>query len=249
LATTAKAKGLDVALEVLGEQQLLALQGPLAKDVMGKLLPDMDLTKMAFMTHKSVQLLGADMHLTRCGYTGEDGFEISVPAEKTVELWETLTSFAQVRPVGLGARDSLRLEAGLCLYGNDIDTTTSPVEAALTWTIGKRRRETGGFLGSDVILKHLNDGITRRRMAFVMPKGAPARGGENLLDPETGNTVGKVTSGGFSPSLKCAIGMGYADKPFNKSGTKLQVKVRSKTNDIEVQKMPLVPSQYYTGGK
>lgn len=241
----AKAKGMDVDLEVIEDHELLALQGPKAMEVMTKFVPDVDFVKMPFMTLAPMTVSGIPCHVTRCGYTGEDGFEISVPAEKTLELFELLTAEEAVRPVGLGARDSLRLEAGLCLYGNDIDETTSPIEAGLTWTVGKRRRETGGFLGEEVIMKHINEGITRRRMAFVMPKGAPARGGEKLLN-EAGDEVGTVTSGGFSPSLSMAIGMGYADKPFNKTGTKLQVQVRKRINAIEVKKMPLVPSNYYS---
>lgn len=240
----ARGKGMDVTLEVIGDHELLALQGPKAMETLAKMVPDVDFVQMPFMTSREMTVQGSVCHVTRCGYTGEDGFEISVPASKALELFETLISKETVRPIGLGARDSLRLEAGLCLYGNDIDDTTSPVEAGLNWTIGKRRREEGGFLGSEVILKHLNEGITRRRMAFLMEKGAPARGGESLLN-EAGDKVGTVTSGGFSPSLGMAIGMGYADKPFNKSGTKLQVQVRTRTNDVEVRKMPLVEARYY----
>ncbi|CAN8066491.1 unnamed protein product [Agarophyton chilense] len=240
----ANANGMDVTLEILDNHQLLALQGPKAMTVMSQLVPDFDFVKMPFMSCAPMSVGGVSCHVTRCGYTGEDGFELSVPAESTVQLFETLIGREDVRPTGLGARDSLRLEAGLCLYGNDIDDTTSPVEAALTWTIGKRRREEGGFLGAETILKHLNEGITRRRMAFVLPKGAPARGGETLLN-EDGESVGTVTSGGFSPTLGMAIGMGYANKPFNKTGTKLNVQVRSRLNAVEVRKMPLVPSRYY----
>eukprot|EP00177_Eucheuma_denticulatum_P007387 GFKZ01013445.1.p1 GENE.GFKZ01013445.1~~GFKZ01013445.1.p1 ORF type:complete len:459 (-),score=45.37 GFKZ01013445.1:1158-2381(-) len=241
----AKAKGMDVELEVVDDHELLALQGPKAMSVLAKFVPGVDLVRMPFMTCGEMDVAGIKCHVTRCGYTGEDGFEISVPAGKALEMFETLTAEDEVRPVGLGARDSLRLEAGLCLYGNDIDETISPVEAGLTWTIGKRRREEGGFLGADVILKHLNEGITRRRMGFVMAKGAPARGGEKLIN-EHGDEVGVVTSGGFSPSLGTAIGMGYANKPFNKSGTALKVQVRARINNIEVKKMPLVPARYYS---
>lgn len=244
----AVAQGKDVSLEVVEDHELLALQGPKAMTVLAALTNGAyDLITMPFMTARAMTVAGdITCHVTRCGYTGEDGFELSVPADRTVELFDALIARDDVRPVGLGARDSLRLEAGLCLYGNDIDDTTSPVEAGLTWTIGKRRREEGGFLGDEVILKHLNEGISRRRMAYIMPKGAPARGGEDIIDIESGNKVGTVTSGGFSPSLGKAIGMGYADKPFNKSGTKLAVKVRTRTNEVEVKKMPLVPANYYT---
>lgn len=241
----AKGKGMDVELEVVEDHELLALQGPKAMHVLSKFVKEVDLVNMPFMTCGEMELAGVKCHVTRCGYTGEDGFEISVPGGNALEMFEMLTAEEEVRPVGLGARDSLRLEAGLCLYGNDIDETTSPVEAGLTWTIGKRRREEGGFLGAEVILGQLKDGISRRRMGFVMGKGAPARGGEKLMN-DKGEEVGVVTSGGFSPSLGTAIGMGYANKPFNKSGTALKVQVRARVNDIEVKKMPLVPARYYS---
>lgn len=243
--SSARAAGLDVDLEVIEDHELLALQGPKAMATMTKFVPGYDFVKMPFMTGAVMSVMGIPCHVTRCGYTGEDGFELSVPADKALELFEALIAEEAVRPVGLGARDSLRLEAGLCLYGNDIDSWTSPVEAGLNWTIGKRRRETGGFLGEEVILRDLKEGTSRRRMGFVMKKGAPARGGEELIN-EDGEVVGNVTSGGFSPSLGMAIGMGYAKKPFNKSGTQLKVQVRSRTNDVEVRKMPLVPANYYS---
>lgn len=240
-----KTQGMDVSLEVIEDRELLALQGPKAKDVLASLVEGVDLTQMAFMTVKEMNVAGIPCVVSRCGYTGEDGFELSVPADRTIELFETLTARDEVRPVGLGARDSLRLEAGLCLYGNDIDDTTTPVEAALAWTIGKRRRKEGGFLGADVILKQLEEGASRRRMGFIMPKkGAPARGGE-MIGNKDGNGVGKVTSGGYSPSLGHAIGMGYVEKPFHKAGTELKVRVRSKVLDAEAKKMPFIPAKYY----
>lgn len=241
----AKQAGMDVDLEVVEDHELLALQGPKAMETMQKLSPNHDFVHMAFMSCVNIDVMGIPCHVTRCGYTGEDGFELSVPGDRTLELFEGLIAEDAVRPVGLGARDSLRLEAGLCLYGNDIDDSTTPIEAGLTWTVGKRRRESGGFLGADVILGQIKNGTSRRRMGFVMEKGAPARGGEALMNEE-GVVVGKVTSGGFSPSLGKAIGMGYADKPFNKSKTKLAVQVRSRTNAVEVRKMPLVPASYYS---
>eukprot|EP00183_Erythrolobus_madagascarensis_P007352 CAMPEP_0185846326 /NCGR_PEP_ID=MMETSP1354-20130828/2004_1 /TAXON_ID=708628 /ORGANISM="Erythrolobus madagascarensis, Strain CCMP3276" /LENGTH=407 /DNA_ID=CAMNT_0028546445 /DNA_START=97 /DNA_END=1320 /DNA_ORIENTATION=+ len=240
----AKKNGMDVDLELLENVELLALQGPKAMDVLAKLVADIDFVKMPFMTAQKGTLAGAECLVTRCGYTGEDGFEISMPTNKTVEIFELLTSAEEVRPIGLGARDSLRLEAGLCLYGNDIDDDTSPVEAALTWTIGKRRKEEGGFLGSDVILKQLADGIKKRRFGFVVEAGAPPRGHEPLFN-EAGEQVGQVTSGGYSPSLGRSIGMGYAEKPFNKTGTTLLVEVRRKRNKVTACKTPFVPSKYY----
>mmetsp|Transcript_34598 Transcript_34598/g.84739 ORF Transcript_34598/g.84739 Transcript_34598/m.84739 type:complete len:378 (-) Transcript_34598:85-1218(-) len=238
----ARTAGKDVILEVLEDRELFALQGPKAMSVLQTYVKN-DLTKMPFMVAAPMEILGTEMLVTRCGYTGEDGFEISVPRDKAVETFESFIDKEEVRAAGLGARDSLRMEAGLCLYGNDIDDTTTPVEAALTWTIAKRRRAEGGFLGSDVILPQIEKGTSRRRMGFVM-KGPPARGHEKIFTA-TGEEVGEVTSGGFSPSLGTAIGMGYAKKPFNKSGTKLMVQVRNRSYPLEVVKTPMVPTNYY----
>jgi aminomethyltransferase len=247
----ARARGLDVALEIIEDHELLALQGPRAMDALAALLgaagaknAGIDLARMAFMTARPMDLVGATCLVTRCGYTGEDGFEISVPKTHVLELFDALLARDDVRPAGLGARDSLRLEAGLCLYGNDIDDTTTPIEAGLTWTVGKRRREEGGFLGSDVILGQLRDGVDRRRVAFEVPKGAPARGHEAICN-EAGEEIGVVTSGCYSPSLGRAIGMGYCKKPYVKAGTPIQFKVRNRTIDAVIRKMPLVPSNYY----
>lgn len=179
------------------------------------------------------------------GYTGEDGFEISVPNSKAVGLAETLLSNPDVKLSGLGARDSLRLEAGLCLYGHDLDETISPIEAGLAWCVGKRRRAAFDFLGGDVIKRQLADGVTRRRVGFVSA-GAPARENSEILGPD-GQQIGRITSGGFSPSLKKNIAMGYIAKGFDKAGTKVKLVVRGKQNDGEVTKMPFVPTTYYKG--
>lgn len=180
-------------------------------------------------------------------YTGEDGFEISVPDEDAVDLAKAILekSEGKIRLTGLGARDSLRLEAGLCLYGNDLEQHITPIEAGLAWTIGKRRREEGGFLGADVILQQLKDGPTKRRVGLVS-SGAPARGHSEILDA-AGKVVGEVTSGGFSPCLKKNIAMGYVASGNHKAGTALKVNVRGKTNDAVVTKMPFVPTHYYKG--
>lgn len=244
--STARAAGKDVDIEVLDDAALLALQGPKAAAVLAELAPSLNLSTMAFMASESADVAGIPCHVTRCGYTGEDGFEISVDNSQAVTLTETLLAHEAVHAAGLGARDSLRLEAGLCLYGNDIDETTSPVEAALTWTIGKRRRaEGGGFLGDSVIMKQLADGITRRRMTFVVEKGAPPRGHEKILN-EAGEEVGEVTSGGWGPSAGKALGMGYAKKPFNKTGTKLTIPLRGKEVAIQVVKSPVVKTSYFS---
>lgn len=240
------AKGKDVAMEVVHDHEMFALQGPKAMSVLDSYVGGkVNLLKMPFMTAAPMTLLGVTCQVTRCGYTGEDGFEISVPATAAVELWNSLIDKEAVHPTGLGARDSLRLEAGLCLYGNDATSETSPVEAGLNWTIGKRRREEGGFLGADVILGQLRDGISRRRMAFEVTKGAPARGGETIVNADSGEEIGVVTSGGFGPSVGKSIGMGYCNKPFNKSGTNIAFKVRNRLSQAVVKKMPLVPANYY----
>lgn len=182
-----------------------------------------------------------------CRYTGEDGFELSVPAEDAVSLTKKIleASEGKIRLTGLGARDSLRLEAGLCLYGNDLNEDITPVEAGLSWTVAKTRRAAGGFLGADVILKQLKDGPEKRRIGLVS-KGAPARSHVEILD-ESGQVIGEVTSGGFSPCLKQNISMGYVKSGFHKAGTALKVNVRGKINDATVTKMPFVPSKYYKG--
>eukprot|EP00173_Palmaria_palmata_P004697 Plantae.Rhodophyta-Palmaria_palmata.ctg691.p1 GENE.Plantae.Rhodophyta-Palmaria_palmata.ctg691~~Plantae.Rhodophyta-Palmaria_palmata.ctg691.p1 ORF type:complete len:289 (+),score=48.60 Plantae.Rhodophyta-Palmaria_palmata.ctg691:104-868(+) len=242
-----QAKGKEVEMEIIDDHQMFALQGPKAMDVLASYVKQsgIDLARMPFMTALPMTLLDIPCQVTRCGYTGEDGCEISVPTYGAVELWDSLTANEAVHATGLGARDSLRLEAGLCLYGNDATSETSPVEAGLNWTIGKRRRVEGGFLGEEVILEQLKNGITRRRMAFEVTKGAPARGGEAIVDKETGEEVGFVTSGGFGPTVGKSIGMGYCNKPWNKTGTEIAFKVRNKLSHAIVRKMPIVPARYY----
>ena len=178
-------------------------------------------------------------------YTGEDGFEISVPSEHAVDLAKAILekSEGKVRLTGLGARDSLRLEAGLCLYGNDMEQHITPVEAGLTWAIGKRRRAEGGFLGADVILKQLQDGPTIRRVGFFS-SGPPARSHSEVHD-ESGNKIGEITSGGFSPNLKKNIAMGYVKSGQHKNGTKVKIVVRGKPYEGNITKMPFVATKYY----
>eukprot|EP00897_Mesotaenium_endlicherianum_P001794 jgi/Mesen1/1642/ME000135S00635 len=240
-----KAGGKDVSWHIYDERSLLALQGPLAAPSLQKLTQE-DLSKMYFSDFKTVSINSVDCFLTRTGYTGEDGFEISIPSEHTVELTKKLleASEGQVRMTGLGARDSLRLEAGLCLYGNDLDESITPVEAALNWTIGKRRRAEGGFLGADVILQQLKDGPTKRRVGLVST-GAPARSHVEIMDEAGKEVVGEVTSGGFSPCLKKNLSMGYIKSGLHKAGTAIKVNVRGKINDAVITKMPFVPTKYY----
>ena len=189
--------------------------------------------------------------ITRCGYTGEDGVEISIPEKDTAKvtsaLLESKTGTAQM--TGLGARDSLRLEAGLCLYGNDIDETTSPVEAGLTWTIGKRRRQNGSdnFPGANIILNQIREKPSRKRIGLIS-KGPPARDHTKILDPISGEEIGEVTSGCPSPSMGINVAMGYVPASKAKNGTKLALKVRNKTVEAVVTKMPFVATNYYTAG-
>mmetsp|Transcript_22646 Transcript_22646/g.45568 ORF Transcript_22646/g.45568 Transcript_22646/m.45568 type:complete len:415 (+) Transcript_22646:95-1339(+) len=242
----------DVSMEYLEESmQLFAVQGPGAAEAVKKLLPDgFDLTSMAFMTGTDTTLDGIEgCRITRCGYTGEDGFEIAMPAEHAVSIASKLISDSTVNPTGLGARDSLRLEAGLCLYGNDIDANTTPTEAALGWTMGgpkSRRRLEGGFIGAENILKP--DGkfkaISRKRVG-IMGMKAPARDHTEIYDASGENKIGEVTSGTFSPCLKKPIAMGYVEKDASKAGTEVLLKIRGKMQKAEVTKMPFVESRYY----
>jgi len=242
-----KAEGKDVTLELIEDRALLALQGPTAKDCLQP-LTSLSLTSLKFMTSAETQVAGIDCRVTRCGYTGEDGVEVSCPAHQAVHLAEALLGSAgSPRMAGLGARDSLRLEAGLCLYGNDIDESTTPIEAGLAWTVGKARRKDGGFPGDEVILKQLKEGVSRKRIGLVS-RGPPARGGVEVVNTE-GETIGKVTSGCPAPSMEKGtnVSMAYVKKEFAKNGTKLGLQVRGKTIDATVTKMPFVPSNYYSG--
>jgi aminomethyltransferase len=237
-----KAKGGDVTMEVHDDRSLLALQGPEAPQVLQQHVKE-DLSKLYFGMFTKLDIAGSPCFVTRTGYTGEDGFELSIPNNDAVRIAKALTNDSRVRLAGLGPRDSLRLEAGLCLYGNDLNEDITPVEAGLTWTIAKSRREECSFLGGDVIKKQLADGVTQRRVGFVC-KGAPARQHSDVITPE-GQKVGEITSGAFSPCLKKNIAMGYVDKAYAKAGTELKVVVRGKASDAVVTKMPFVPVHYH----
>ncbi|KAL4654840.1 hypothetical protein ACB092_01G409200 [Castanea dentata] len=239
-----KAKGGDVSWHIHDERSLLALQGPLAAPTLQHLTKE-DLSKIYFGHFDILDINGAHCFLTRTGYTGEDGFEISVPSENAVDLAKAILekSEGKVRLTGLGARDSLRLEAGLCLYGNDMEQHVTPVEAGLTWAIGKRRRAEGGFLGAEVILKQLESGPPVRRVGFFS-SGPPPRSHSEVQD-DKGKSIGEVTSGGFSPCLKKNIAMGYVKSGSHKAGTKVKILIRGKAYDGVVTKMPFVPPKYY----
>jgi aminomethyltransferase len=230
-----------VRLERRDDVGLFALQGPAAEAV----LAAPELAALAFMQTASTRLHGFDVHVSRSGYTGEDGFEIAVAAADAVALWDKLAADARVLPIGLGARDSLRLEAGYCLYGHDIDATTSPVEADLVWSMGKRRREQGGFPGAARVQRELAQGTTRRRVG-IRPLGrAPVRDGAALYDAEAAATpVGVVTSGGYGPSLAAPVAMGYVPPALAGAGTRLYAEVRGQRLPVEVRTLPFSPHRY-----
>uniref|UniRef100_W5UK06 Aminomethyltransferase n=1 Tax=Ictalurus punctatus TaxID=7998 RepID=W5UK06_ICTPU len=239
-----KAAGHAVDLEYL-EESLIAIQGPSTARVLQEGVCD-NLSKLTFMTSVLTPVFGIQgCRVTRCGYTGEDGVEISVPCGSVVELTEKLLVNSEVKLAGLGARDSLRLEAGLCLYGNDIDETTTPVEASLVWTIGKRRRQVRDFPGADVIVPQIKAKTQRKRVG-LMSSGPPVRQHTPILSPD-GKVIGEVTSGCPSPCLKQNVAMGYVETSFSKSGTPVQVEVRKKMVPAVISKMPFVPTSYYTG--
>lgn len=235
--------GSDCRLEYLQDRALLALQGPEAAMVLARHC-DLDFDQFAFMSFRGTALAGIDVTLGRSGYTGEDGFEISVDGGKAVEIAELLLAEEEVEPIGLGARDSLRLEAGLCLYGHDIDETTTPVEAGLQWSIGKRRREEGGFSGADVILGQLANGAARKRVGLAPEGRAPLREHTELKDA-TGAPVGEITSGGFGPSLGAPVAMGYVSAEHAAPGTDLAAELRGKQVKVTVAAMPMVPARYF----
>ena len=235
-------------VEELSDRALLALQGPAAALVMARLAPHT--ASMIFMQTGEVELAGARCLISRSGYTGEDGFEISIPNAKAEEVARLLLAQPEVAPIGLGARDSLRLEAGLCLYGHDMDAATTPVEASLVWALSKARRaggaRPGGFLGAPTILRQLEEGVLCKRVGLLVRDRMPVREGAELVDAN-GNAIGKVTSGGFAPSLGAPVAMGYVDTAHAVLGTSLQAIVRGKPVPIEVARMPFVPQRYYRG--
>jgi len=235
----------DVVIDHMREQALLALQGPRAAEVLEQIVPGV--ANLAFMEAGPFHWGGRALWISRSGYTGEDGFEISVPANAAAELADAIAANELVKPIGLGARDSLRLEAGLPLYGHDLDHHTTPVMAGLTFAINKRRRAEGGFAGAMRILAELQNGPIEKRVGFDIDGRQPVREGALVLDGE-GNEIGKVTSGGFSPSLQRPIAMGYVAAPFAEPGTALKLEQRGKLFDARVAPMPFVPHRYYRKG-
>ena len=235
------------------DRALLALQGPQAVTALARLLPGVE--QLVFMTGMAARWdgdAGADIYVTRSGYTGEDGFEISLPAASAEAFARALLAQPEVQPIGLGARNSLRLEAGLCLYGNDIDTATTPVEAALNWAMQKVRRtggeRAGGFPGADVVLAQLDgaQALTRKRVGLIALERVPVREHVELQSPD-GQKIGEVTSGLLGPSTDKPVAMGYVHPAFAAAGTRIQAVVRCKAVPMEVAPMPFVPNRYHRG--
>ena len=233
-----------VKLKILDDMSLIALQGPKAANVVSKYLPEA--ATMPFMSSLDIELNGMWCHISRSGYTGEDGYEIAVKHTDVVEMCELFMSNVEVEMIGLGARDSLRLEAGLCLYGHDIDETTSPIEAGLTWSIQKHRREEGGFLGAARVQKDLADKPSRRRVGIEPLGRAPAREG-TIIQNMDGKEIGVITSGGFGPSHGGPVAMGYVKRRYAKSGTDVQLVIRGKPKPAKTVKLPFVAHNFYRG--
>jgi aminomethyltransferase len=239
----------DVELEIIEDRALLAIQGPKAVDVLAKLNPSVN--NMVFMDAEKIQLVGVECYVSRSGYTGEDGFEISVPAAQAEQLARELLTNEEVEWIGLGARDSLRLECGLCLYGHDLDETTTPVEASLLWGISKARRadgiRAGGFIGSELILKQIaTKNVSRKRIGLVGQTKAPVREGAKLFDAAD-NEIGIVTSGTYGPSKEMPVAMAYIATAFTDIGTEVFAEVRGKKLAMTVEKMPFVAQRYFRG--
>ncbi len=233
-----------VTLKIADDLALIAVQGPEAVAAVATLAPD--LSGLKFMTSVDLAIDGIWAHVSRTGYTGEDGVEISVKNADAVALTRKLLADPRVKPIGLGARDSLRLEAGLCLYGHDIDTTTSPIEAGLTWSIQKRRRAEGGFLGAARIQKELAEGAPRQRVGILPDGRAPAREG-TVVKSADGQPIGTVTSGGFGPTINGPLAMGYVNRRFAEPGTPVLLEVRGKDLPGKVVTMPFAPHRYVRG--
>ncbi len=234
-----------IEIEFFDGRALLALQGPAAARVLERHAAG--ISGLGFMTAAAFEIGSARPWISRSGYTGEDGFEISVAADEAEGLARLLLAEEEVAAAGLGARDSLRLEAGLCLYGNDIDEATTPVEAGLTWTIAKRRRAEGGFPGADIIMTEMAEGPRRRRVGLKPEGRAPARRHTPILDDE-GETIGEVTSGGFGPTAAGPVAMGYVPARFAATDTRVALLVRGSARPAVVTRLPFVPHRYVRSG-
>lgn len=234
--------GGDTTIDYRPERALVALQGPAAATALSSL--NVAIAEMSFMSFIDTKLAGKPVSISRCGYTGEDGFEISAAVGDMDELARIILDHADVEAAGLGARDSLRLEAGLCLYGQDIDDTTSPIEAGLHWTITKKRLETGGFLGANIIQNHAESGTDRCLVGLVPEGRAPARPGVAILDSD-GVEIGIVTSGGFGATIEGPMALGYVPSTLSKANTKLKLQIRKSQVPATVTTLPFVPHRYF----
>ena len=234
----------DVTMTHMDEHALVALQGPNAATALNRVMRNV-IDGMVFMESITTNFGEWPLRITRSGYTGEDGFEISVPAEFAEALVDRLCAEIEVRPIGLGARDSLRLEAGLPLYGHDITTETDPVSADLGFALTKKRREEGGWMGHGPVMQVFNAGPAQKRVGLDIEGRMPAREGALIFSGDT--EVGRVTSGGFSPTLERPIAMGYVDTALTEEGTGLEIEVRGKRLPAKVAKLPFVPHRYYRG--
>lgn len=228
----------EVDLRVWESPVMIALQGPKAAEVLERFYSQV--SSLTFMMGKAFEKIW----ISRSGYTGEDGFEILAPQEDGISITEKLLAEPEVKPIGLGARDSLRLEAGLCLYGHELNESITPVEAGIAWSIGKRRRLVGGFLGADKILRQLKDGVSRRRVGMALLPGSIPREGAEVLSGN-GDVIGFVSSGGHSPTLGHPISMGYVDQAHAGIGTDILIQVRGQARAAKVVKMPFVPHAYF----
>jgi len=231
--------GIEVT-EIL-DRALVAIQGPAAENVVGDLCPAA--RALTFMQTTVAEILGVECRISRLGYTGEDGFEISIPQDKAVEICRAFLAHEDCAPVGLGARDSLRLESGLCLYGNDIDNATSPVEASLTWAMQKRRREEGGFPGAARIQRELADGPAKKLVGIKPTGRAPARAGVEVQDLD-GNPIGTITSGGFGPTVGAPVAMGYVTTKHSEPATQINLIIRGKAQPATIVALPFVTQNY-----
>jgi len=239
--------GQTCKIDPLPDRALIGLQGPLAETALARFAPA--IATMRFMDVRRLSILGADCEVSRSGYTGEDGFEISIAADRAEALAHALCEDNSVMPIGLGARDSLRLEAGLCLYGSDLDPTTTPVMASVEWAIGRVRRiggsRAGGFPGAEIILRQIADGAPRRRVGLKVEDRVPVRAGAKLYTDEvSASTIGTVTSGGFGPTVQAPIAMGYVDRNFTTIGERIFGEVRGKRIALRVCGLPFVPHRY-----
>jgi aminomethyltransferase len=254
LVVNAAAKAADFAhiaaalpncdLTILDDRAIIALQGPRAAANLERCVAGA--SDMAFMSARDFDCKGVPLKISRSGYTGEDGFEISIPADAAMDFAKSLLAVPDVLPVGLGARDSLRLEAGLCLCGHDIDATTDPVEAGLSWSISNRRRKQGGFPGFGRIVEAIAHGPSRRRVGFLVEGKAPAREGSDIETLE-GRRIGRLTSGGFAPSLGRPIGMGYVEAGAAENGASVNLIIRGRAAPATIASMPFVPHAYHRG--